>query len=248
MVDVSTIALWAHPRAISTTFLRMMIERGDLTVVHEPLVTLTDSGKLELPDTDGGTVTVHDTGAVLAQFAALARDRTVFFKDTLEYRYDYLFEHPDEIAGMRHTFIVREPAAAIASHHAVKPEVTSPEIGYEHQFELFELAWQATGQRPVVISAERLLTDPAGMIAAYCAEVDLPYLPHALHWEPGERTEWQPGRRWHLDVIGSSGFRLPTKEYAVTVHNDDRLRSYYDHHRPFYERLIEHEIEPKEHP
>ena len=32
--------LWAHPRSRSTAVLRMMLERGDVTVVHEPLVTL----------------------------------------------------------------------------------------------------------------------------------------------------------------------------------------------------------------
>ena len=48
VVDVTgppVIAMWAHPRAVSTAFLRMMIERGDTTVVHEPLVTLADYGK-----------------------------------------------------------------------------------------------------------------------------------------------------------------------------------------------------------
>ena len=53
--------MWAHPRAVSTAFLRMMIERGDVTVVHEPLVLLTDHGQVELPDLDGGTTTVSST-------------------------------------------------------------------------------------------------------------------------------------------------------------------------------------------
>ena len=30
------IALWAHPRARSTVFERVMMERGDLQVLHEP--------------------------------------------------------------------------------------------------------------------------------------------------------------------------------------------------------------------
>jgi hypothetical protein len=242
VVDVSVIAMWAHPRAVSTAFLRMMAERGDVTVVHEPLVLLTDHGQVELPGTDGGTTTVRTTGDLLDRLTELGTMGPVFFKDTLEYHYQYLFDHPEAVAGFRHTFIVREPARTIASHHAVKPELACHEVGYEHQYALFELAWKTTGNRPVVISAERLLQDPAPVVEAYCAAVGLPYLPKALTWKPGERAEWQQNRRWHLDAIASAGFRLPEKEYPVTVENDERLRGYYEHHLPYYERLIEHAL------
>lgn len=240
VVDVTVLAMWAHPRSVSTAFLRMMIERGDVTVVHEPLVTLTDFGEVTLPDTGDGTVVVRSPGDVFAQFGKLAAERAVFFKDTLEYRYAYLFDHPEAVAGLTHTFIVREPAATIASHAAVKPEVTCQEIGYEHQWDLFRLVREATGRRPVVVSAERLLADPAGVVSAWCGEVGLSYLPEALQWRPEDRAEFRLTRKWHLDTIASSGFRAPQKDYARTVDNDERLRSYLEHHRPFYERLIEH--------
>ncbi|MQY12346.1 hypothetical protein SRB5_24790 [Streptomyces sp. RB5] len=239
---MSVIALWAHPRAVSTAFLRMMAERGDVTVVHEPLVLLTDHGQVVLPARDGSAATVRTTGELLAHLTELGADRPVFFKDTLEYHYQYLFDHPEAVAGFRHTFIVRDPARTIASHHAIKPELVCQEIGYEHQYALFDLARRTTGETPVVISAERLLADPAAVVEAYCAAVGLPYLPEALTWEPGERADWEQNRRWHLDAIASAGFRLPEKEYEVTVENDERLRGFYDHHFPYYERLLEHAL------
>ncbi|URN14064.1 sulfotransferase family protein [Streptomyces radiopugnans] len=239
---MTVIAMWAHPRAVSTAFLRMMAERGDVTVVHEPLVLLTDHGEVSVPGPDGSTVVLRSPGELLAHLAALGEERPVFFKDTLEYHYQHLFDHPERIAAFRHTFIVRDPARAIASHHAIKPEVTCSEIGYEHQWDLFELAWKTTGERPVVIRAERLLADPAGVVSAYCERVGLPYVPEALNWQPGERAEWRPNRRWHLDVMASSAFRAPEREYAVTVDNDERLRSFHEHHLPYYERLIEHAL------
>jgi hypothetical protein len=242
VVDVSVIAMWAHPRALSTAFLRMMIERGDVCVIHEPLVTLTDWNEVQAPGLDGGTATLRSPGEVLGHLAELGVDRTAFFKDTLEYRHQYLFDHPEEIAGFRHTFIVRDPAKAIASHCLIKPEVACHEIGYDHQYDLFELAWRVSGERPVVIRAESLLAEPAETVAAYCQAVDLPYLPHALQWVPEDRIEWHRSRRWHLDAIASSGFSAPPKEYAATVDNDERLRSYYDHHRPYYDRLVEHAL------
>jgi hypothetical protein len=45
--------LWAHPRSRSTALERMMMERGDVTVLHEPLVTLLDEGTVTVP---GGPV------------------------------------------------------------------------------------------------------------------------------------------------------------------------------------------------
>ncbi|MFR9676047.1 sulfotransferase family protein [Streptomyces sp. TR02-1] len=248
VVHVTVIAMWAHPRAVSTAFLRMMIERGDVTVVHEPLVLLTDHGEVALPalaadgGADGATTTVRDPGALLDHLAALGEEGPVFFKDTLEYSYRHLFDHPEQIAGFVHTFIVRDPARAIASHHAVKPEMACREAGYEHQWALFELARRATGVDPVVVSAERLLAEPAAVVAAYCAQVGLPHRPEALSWKPGERAEWEQNRRWHLDAIASSSFRLPDREYTVTVENDARLRSYYEHHLPYYERLVAHAL------
>lgn len=241
---MNVVAMWAHPRSVSTAFLRMMIERGDMTVVHEPLVTLTDFGEVTVGTEadDGGPLTVRTPGELFALFTKLAEERTVFFKDTVEYRYQYLYDHPETVAAMTHTFIVRDPAAAIASHHAVKPEVTCPEIGYEHQYDLFRHVQDVTGRRPVVVSAERLLADPAGVVARYCAETGLPFVPEALQWQPEDRSEFRLTRRWHLDTIASSGFKAPGKEYAATVDNDARLHSYLEHHRPFYDLLVEHAL------
>lgn len=246
---MSVIALWAHPRSVSTAFLRMMTERGDLTVVHEPLVTLTDFGEVTVdPGSDvggaagGDPATVRSPGELFDLFGELAKERTVFFKDTVEYRYQYLYDHPEVVAGMTHTFIVRDPAAAIASHHAVKPEVTCPEIGYEHQYDLFRHVQDVTGRRPVVVSAERLLADPAGVVERYCERTGLPFVPEALQWQPEDRPEFQLTRKWHLDAIASSGFKAPEKQYAATVETDARLRSYLEHHRPFYDLLVEHAL------
>lgn len=236
------IALWAHPRAVSTAFLRMMAERGDVTVVHEPLVLLTDHGEVTLPGPDGGTLVLRTPGEVLSHLARLGAGRPVFFKDTLEYPYRYLFDHPGHLAGFENTFIVRDPARAIASHYAVKPELACHEVGYEHQYALFEQAWRITGRRPVVVSAERLLADPEAVVAAYCERVGLPHLPGALSWQPGDRPEWEPNRRWHLDAIASSGFRAPRRRHAVGIGDEPRLRRFYEYHLPYYERLVAHAL------
>lgn len=236
------IVLWAHSRSASTAFVRMMIERGDVTVLHEPFLALSqgDEVTVPLPAPAGGAAVARSGGELVGLLAGLARARPVFVKEVLDYRYDYVFGHPDELAWMTHTFLVRDPRQAISSHYAMKPTVTCPEIGYEWLWELFQLIRSATGRPPLVIRSEDLLRDPAGSVSGYCRAVGLPFVAEALHWAPGDRPEWQRHRAWHLDAIRSRGFADAENTYSVTVDNHPLLRSYYDHHYPFYQRIVQH--------
>jgi Sulfotransferase domain len=231
------IALWAHSRSASTAFGRMMIERGDVAVLHEPFLALTQGEAVTVPVAGGGAVAASGRELVSC-LAELGRERPVFVKEVLDYRYDYVFGQPGELAWMTHTFLVRDPRLAISSHYAVKPAVTCPEISYEWLWELFQLLWSASGRQPLVLRSEALLRDPAAEIRAYCEAVGLPFMPAALRWTPGDRPEWQRHRRWHLDAISSSGFTGHRNAYQATVDNHPVLRSFYDHHYPFYERIV----------
>ncbi|NUR91943.1 MAG: sulfotransferase family protein [Nonomuraea sp.] len=231
-MNAPVIAMWAHSRSASTAFLRMMIERGDVTVLHEPFLELTEEGRVDLPS----GVTVTSEPELLAELGLM---RPVFVKEVLDYEYPHLFGHPEDLAAITHTFIVRDPRATISSHYAIKPHVTSAEIGYERQYRLFELAWKATGHRPLVIRTEDLLSDPAAVVAGFCAYTGLPFLPDALTWTAQERPEWSRTGQWHRDVGDSAGFEARTKTYRDTVDNHPLLRAFYDHHLPFYQRLVE---------
>lgn len=233
--------LWAHPRSRSTAVERMMLERGDVTVLHEPLVTLLDTGAVAATDGAGGTVVLRSVAAVLEHAKVLAADRAVFVKDTTEHPYA---DHLDAglAAGITHTFIVREPRATIASHVAVKPHASRSDIGFEHQHAVFTLAWSVTGCRPVVLDADRLVRAPDEVVAAYCAAVGLPFRPDALHWPAGDRPEWHRTREWHRDAGASTGFAAPNGTPTLDVQADVRLRAFYDHHRPFYDRMVQHAL------
>jgi len=242
------IVLWAHSRSASTAFVRMMIERGDVDVLHEPFLALTQGGEVLVPGPGsvpgggpGGVPGVARSGRELVELlAGPRRSRPVFVKEVLDYRYEYAFGHPDELAWMTHTFLVRDPRQAISSHYAMKPTVTCPEIGYEWLWELFQLLWSAAGRPPLVIRSEDLLRDPAATVGGYCRAVGLPFVTSALHWAPGDRPEWRRHRAWHLDAIRSSGFASADNSYPVTVDNHPVLRSFYDHHYPFYQRIVQY--------
>jgi Sulfotransferase domain len=236
------IAMWAHQRSLSTAFVRMMIERSDVCVIHEPLVTLLDEGEVPLPDGHGGQIVARCEAQVFDHMRTLARNRPVFFKDTVEHRYAYLFEQPQAVADIVHTFIVREPARTISSMHHMKPGVTCPEIGYEHLFEIFELARRLKGSPPTVVNADRLVNDPRAVVQRYCEQVGLPFIEQALSWQPQDRAEWRRTRKWHVDVIDSAGFAPTHRHYAATVENHPLLKDYFEHHQPFYQQIVRHAI------
>lgn len=238
----SIIAMWAHQRARSTAFLRMMIERGDVTVIHEPLVTLIDEGEVALSNGKGGQVIVHSEEAIFDQIRRLARDRPVFFKDTVEHRYNYIFDHTDAVSDFVHTFMVRDPKPTIASLYEMKLNAMRPEFGYEHLFDIFEMTSRVSARPPVVVNADRLVKEPATVVERYCERVSLPFLPNALTWKPEDRPEWQRTQRWHVDVSRSSGFHEESRNYSQTIDNNPKLRRFYDYHHSFYERLIAHAI------
>lgn len=237
---MGVIAMWAHSRSTSTAFMRMMVERGDVTTVHEPWLALTQTGKVTLSALDNGVRTVSSDSELRDHLVRLGESRPVFVKEVVDCRYPYLFDTPAEVASFTHTFIVRDPRPTIASHYAMKPTVTSPEIGFERLSELFDLLWSVTGRRPLVLRAERLVDDPLAMVRAFCDYTGLPFAPGAITWQPRDLPAWGRHRAWHLDAINSSGFVDQRNTYEVTIDNSALLRSFYDHHYPFYERIVRH--------
>jgi hypothetical protein len=222
--------LWSPPRSLSTAFLRMMIERGDHEVIHEPFSSIVVQGHVTIGE---HTATTHEE--LLDLLVERARDRRVFVKETTEY--DYLGTGGARIPEVgRHTFIVRDPRAAIASHYAMNPGMTCAEVGYEHQAEIARRAYRGQ-ERPVVVEAEELIANPAGTIADYCATVDIPFLPGALSWQPEDHRAWSRTRQWHRAAAASSGFHQSQHEYEHTVDNTPLLAEFYRHQVPHYEFL-----------
>lgn len=233
------VLLWSPPRCRSTAFARVMMERGDLTVLHEPFSNRAAQGWFAVDGRKAST-----DRELLGHVLGLAAGGPVFVKETTDYRYPELLVDPRLLHDVVHTVIVRDPAEAIASHYAMNPAVTLEEIGFERCWEIVDAVRAATGRVPVVIDSADLVARPAELVAAYCQRTGLPFVPEALSWRPGERTEWARTAAWHADAARTSGIEASSGSYGVTVATDERLAGYDAHHRPFYERLREHRLVP----
>jgi hypothetical protein len=209
-----------------------MAERGDMTVLHEPFCNLKDYG-----ETDVEGQTFDSPAKLLAWLCDETHDISVFLKDTTDHQHDEVLADRRFLAEARHAFLIRRPEEIAASYYALFPPMTINAIGLERLCELQAAVRDAGGGPSVVIDSDDLVTRPEATIAAYCAAVGLPFIPGALAWEPGERSEWRRSARWHVDASVSSGFGRRERAYPHTVENSDQLARFAAHHLPFYEQL-----------
>jgi Sulfotransferase domain len=242
---MAVFALWSAPRARSTVFFRSMVERGDMTALHEPFCNLRDYG-----ETDAGDLTFDSPLPLLAWLRDETHNMRVFLKDhpPTAYVRDVLADRRF-LAEARHAFLIRHPEEIAASTYALHPGMSINSIGLERLCEVQDAVRAAGGDASVVIDSDDLVARPEATMAAYCAAVGLPFNPRALTWEPGDRPEWRRSARWHVDVSASSGFERREHAYPHTVENSRDLARFAAHHRPFYERLYAQRLDvtPWEH-
>jgi hypothetical protein len=240
------IALWCHPRSLSTAMERAMRERGEFRIFHEPFMYLyyVHDQKRAMPHFDVDAdhpASYEDTKRWILE---AAEEKPVFFKDMSYYVMDYLPGDPDFVSALTHTFLIRDPARSIASYYKLDPEVTCEEIGLELQYRHFSLVAEATGRAPVVVYAGDLQENPENTMRAYCRALGLDYKPEALQWSERTPKEWKNVAGWHKDVLDSTGIKKDRASPMVDIDSDPRLRDYYEYHRPYYEALYKHRLIP----
>ncbi|MGW4959120.1 sulfotransferase-like domain-containing protein [Nonomuraea sp. NPDC004186] len=235
------ILLWAVPRSRSTAFLRIMLERGDLEVVHEPFSYLQVDGHFELT----GRRVTSAIELLDAMLEVNAKGRRVFAKDTSDYTYAPLLEDGRLFSDVINTFMIREPRSAIASHYAINPEATQDEYGFEYLHAIFDAVRSATGEVPLVIDGDDLVADPEATVRAYCERVGLEFMPEAMRWDPGRQANWQRTDRWHAEVAESSGLVAKAPGRRETPDTNEHLRRIAEHHQPFYDALARHRLCPR---
>jgi hypothetical protein len=235
---IPLLALWSAPRSRSTAFARMMAERADRAVVHEPFSLVVDFGQAKV-----GDAVAHDQKEVIAQLRQLSARGPVFFKDTTDFHYPDVLADTAFLTQATHTFIIRHPAEAIASHRRLTPDLGRDEIGFARLYEIFDAVRTATGSAPVVVDSDDLLERPHETVRAYCDAVGIPFVPQALSWQPGMREEWAATSRWHESTSRTTGFATPHSrpadrpDPAAALADDPVLTGHLEYHLPYYELL-----------
>jgi len=146
----------------------------------------------------------------------------------------------DDLPGLTHAFLIRNPARVVASYAAKRIAVRPDHLGVERQVEYFEREADRLGHAPPVVDSADILADPAAMLERLCEALGIDWDPAMLRWEPGIReTDGVWAAHWYDAVARSTGFGPPDDR---PVHLVDEARRVADHCRPFYERLAAHRL------
>ena len=242
------IAMWAHPRSMSTAIERIMRERGDVDCLHEPFLYYyyEHLRKKPLPHFAPESGRPGGFDEVVAHIMERAEVGTVFFKDMSYYVVPEIFKHAGLVGGIRHLFLIRDPRKTIISYHKLDPGVTCEEIGLEAQWTMYEWITGLTGKPPMVIEAESVQRDPVAIIGGIWRRLGLSMVEHAFTWsEQSIPDDWRQVSEWHGQAVSSSGIARPADEdreaveerFERAAQNHSVLREYLAHHWPYYLKL-----------
>ena len=242
------IALWAHPRSMSTAIERIMRERNDLCCVHEPFIYYyyIALGKKNLPHFDHEQEKPSRFEDIFADLIDKSRTAPVFFKDMGYYMVPELFNHRQLARRLRHLILIRDPRKSILSYFKLDPDILLEEIGLEAQWRLYQWLCENCNPAPMIIEAESVQRDPVSAMTRVWRYLGMEMKPEAFQWDENYTPEdWKMVSGWHGDVQASTGIRKTESEDDETIHGrfleaaarSPKLQMLLDHHQPFYQKL-----------
>lgn len=238
------IAMWSGPRNISTAMMRSWENRTDCSVVDEPFYAayLCATG-LQHPCRE--EILSSQSNDYQQVINGMTSDRVA---TPLQYLKQMTHHMPADLdmdwcVGVRHCFLIRDPAQVIASYVKKMPFVNEDAIGIRRQDELFRQIRSITGNTPAVIDSNDVLKTPGKILGELCnhLQIDFPEQ-QMLHWPAGKRASdgvW--AHHWYHDVEQSTGFG----EYRETQPTlSDEHWSLAGAMQPYYDEMAELRIRP----
>ena len=230
------LAMWSGPRNISTAMMRAWENRADCAVIDEPFYAcyLAESGAN------------HPCREAVMQSQPIHRSEVISGLVSDEPAPIYYQKHMTHhmpadcdlswAVAMHHVFLIRDPAAVIASYLNKMPTVTADDIGIVRQWELYHTITELTGKSPTVIDSADVLSAPAAVLSKLCAALDVPWQEHEMiTWPSGPRISdgvW--AQHWYQSVWASTGFSAPT---AQAINLSGAAQSLAQNMRPYYQAL-----------
>lgn len=222
-----------------------MRQRGDFHCVHEPFNEAYYYGGDRRSQREAAVEPTPGLsfGSVWTSLHEAATAGPVFVK---EFAYSVEHDLDDErLAGIRSTFLIRDPRRVIQGLAKHWPDCTTEEVGFLALHRLFTRVAERDGAAPPVLSSADLLDHPAAATRAYCDAVGIEFVPDALEWEAGERSEvsWygQGTGPWHDSLRQSTGIQKPKTTYPP-LEDDPRLVELYEEALPLYEEMLTHAL------
>ncbi len=200
------INMWSSPRNLSTALMYSWRQRGDTTVVDEPLYAyyLHTTGRAHPGDAEviasqrtNGDAVVADV--LLADYAT----PVVFFKQMAKH---LLTLDRGFLGAGANILLTREPREMLSSLQVQLPDVTIDDTGFTELLSILD-GLVAAGNEPIVIDSTTLLRNPRSVLTQLCERLDLTFDDAMLAWPAGPKPEdgiW--AKHWYDRVWQSTGW------------------------------------------
>ena len=237
------IAMWSGPRNISTAMMRSFGARADTAVIDEPFYAayLVQTGLVHPMREEVIASQPNDwRDVVKGLLGPVPGGRPVWYQKHMTHHMIPGFGR-EWLGEVRNAFLIRDPAAVLASYVAKRAEVTLADIGIVQQRELFEQEADRLGRAPPIVEGSDILAAPARMLANLCAALGIAYDDVMLQWAAGRRESdgvWAPA--WYDAVERSMGFESSSPHEAPPLGSE--LRRIADAARQHYEALAKYKI------
>jgi len=217
-VTMLRLAMWSGPRNMSTAMMRAWENRPDSIVVDEPLYGAY-LARTHIPHPDAQAV-VHAQGddydaAIRGCLERTDDKATLFYQKHMTHHLLPDLDHT-WLHKLTNAFLIRDPAEVLASYLRTRGEATAEDLGVERQADIYAYVTSFQDDA-VVIDAAEFLKQPEAQLRAWCAALDVDFVPQMLNWPAGPRYSdgvWAP--HWYASAWASTGC-APYRKRDVTI-------------------------------
>lgn len=204
--------MWSGPRNLSTAMMRSFGSRADTFVSDEPFY-----GAYLQATGDPQAMADQVIAAMDCDWSSVARTMTgpsptgapIWYQKHMAHHMVGPIAH-DDLPGLRHAFLIRDPARVVASYFAKRVAVRPEHLGTGRQVDYFDREADRLGHAPPVIDSADVLRDPAGTLQLLCAALGIDWDPAMLRWERGiHATDGIWASHWYGMVAASDRFGPP---------------------------------------
>jgi hypothetical protein len=242
MSDCVRIAMWSGPRNLSTAMMRSFGSRADSFVTDEPFygAYLKQTGEPQpMADQVMASMDCDWHGVARTMTGACPTSAPIWYQKHMAHHMVGPIAH-DDLQGLRHAFLIRDPARVVASYAAKRVTVRPDHLGTAEQVQFFDREADRLGRAPPVIDSADILRDPPAMLQKLCSALGIAWDPAMLHWEAGlHPTDGVWGSHWYDAVVSSTGFGAPDKSQPIL---SGEQRAVAEACRADYDHLAQHKI------
>ncbi len=233
------IAIWSHPRSRSTALERAFIEREDFFVIHEPFSMSKYKGASENEVYSSIVNFNHATqGGVLGKITytgVRARGNDNLIIKDFPYHSLAAFDALT-YCGFDCLFLLRDPLETIISWQRIHPEFERDELGYGELLYAIRRVKSLTGEVPLVIRAEDLLSDPEEIMQRICLQLGIDFSPNMVRWKKrGDISAWGAWEKYHADAKESKGFEKKNIDDGKLT---GKSKMFYETILPIYHEIL----------